>query len=649
MEASTGWIGPGVPRQAAHGAPRRPAARRGRIWAAAALGLATVLALGPPAARASGGKGIAVFRLSGPVAEAPLPWDVFGFEDRLVFPQLLDALDAATRDPNVKTLLLRFAGARFGFAQLTELAGALNHARAAKGKQVVVHMDAGQGVELLAATAADRVNLAPEGSVWLGGLRVEVSFYKDLLDKLGVQADLLAVGRYKSAPEAFTRSDISPAAREALDALLDSLYDSLVQGVARNRKLTPKAIEAIIDVGLLTAQEAQAKRLADTTSSWPELVAELQGRAGAEAQLAFPKLPKLPDISSFFGLLELLTKRPEGASAGGDAVVAVVPLEGPIVTGGADRGLWGPEDLIASDDVLRLLKKVGEDPRSKAVVARIDSPGGSALASDLIWGALRRLNKKVPVVASLGNVAASGGYYIASAARTIVAEPTSVTGSIGVFGGKLVTRGLRHKLGVRRLVLRRGKNAGMFSSAAPFTDAERAVLRGTLQHTYDTFVRRVAKGRHMSHAAVHAVAQGRVWTGAQAKEVGLVDHLGGLRMAVGLAAVMGKVKATSGHVPVVTFPEPRSLLEVLQDERGSVLAPGLGRGLGRRLGWGLGQALGLLLPAAGGPPSATTLGRALGLWLASAGSPSLAGLPALLTTLTREPTAAMLPFALDIR
>jgi len=587
----------------------------------------TALVAAAPAGRAAGGKGIAVFRLAGEVAEAPPAWDVFGFEDRLVFPQLLDALDEATRDPSVGTILVRFAGARFGFAQLTELAGVLNHAREAPHKRVIVHLDAGQGVEMLAATAADRVNLAPEGSLWLGGLRVEVSFYKDLLDKLGVQADLLALGRYKSAPEAFTRSEISAPAREALEALLDSLYGSLVRGLARNRKLSRKAIAAVMDVGLLTAKEALAKRLADTTSSWPQLVAELEGRAGVRAHLAFPQVPELPDISSFFGLLELLTKRPPGSSDA-DAVVAVVPLEGPIVTGGADRGLVGPEQLIASDDALRLLRKVGEDPRVKAVVVRIDSPGGSALASDLIWGALRRLDRKVPVVASLGNVAASGGYYIASAARLIVAEPTTVTGSIGVFGGKLVTAGLREKLGVQTLVLRRGKNAGMFSSTAPFTDAERGVLQRTLQHTYDTFVRRVAKGRRMSYDAVHAVAQGRVWTGAQAKEVGLVDHLGGLRMAVALAAVLGGMKPTEGRFPTLTFPEPRSLLEVLQEDRRALRAPGLA-------------------PLA-------TLARsvasgALGSWLAGAAPPALAGVPVLASILHREATVAMLPFAVTVR
>jgi protease-4 len=288
-----------------------------------------------------------------------------------------------------------------------------------------------------------------------------------------------------------------------------------------------------------------------------------------------------------------------------------------------ERGLslFDSDALIAAGDLVRTLRKVRADKTVKAVVLRLDSPGGSALASDVVWQEVRRLGEQVPVVASLGNVAASGGYYIASAAKRIVAEPTTITGSIGVFGGKLVLGGLLDKIGVHTVVLKRGKHAGLFSSLTRFSDSERALLRRHMQHTYDTFVNRVAKGRRMSYDAVHRVGQGRVWSGKQARDVGLVDALGGLDEAVAAAAKLAGLDPKA--IERVTYPEARSLLEMLQDDKVQLKLLG-------------GAPLLKLLSQVA--PAAPALAKRL-----------LAAVTTLQAILAREPTAAMLPFVLTVR
>ncbi|MCB9731539.1 MAG: signal peptide peptidase SppA [Deltaproteobacteria bacterium] len=513
---------------------------------------------------------VRVFRLMGQVTEAPAAFSLFASGSGVVFPELIAALDRESRRPEVKALAIRL-GTDLGIAQGEELAAAIARARDRK-KEVVVHLESASTGQLLAVRTADTIAMTPEGSLFLTGLRAEVSFYKDLLATLGIRADIEAVGKYKSAAEPYRLTTMSDAAKEQLESLLDSLYASVVRGVASPaRKVSEDDVRRLVDVGLFTADEAKKAHLVDETAYWPALRESLAKRYG-ELSLAYPVPDDVPDLSSIFSVIELLTKSPSDATSDRPRV-ALVTLEGPIVSGAGGGGLFGAEAAVASDDVVATLEALAKDPQVKAVVLRVDSPGGSALASDVIWRAVAQLAETRPVVASLGDVAASGGYYVASAAKRILASDATLTGSIGVFGGKMVIGELLDKIGVHTVVLSRGKHAGMMSSLSGFSDSERAVFRGHMEHTYQTFVNRVRSGRGMSYDAVDKIAQGRVWTGEQARGVGLVDSVGGLYNAVVEAAKAAKLDVAA--VDVVRYPKARSLLEMLEGDPQRLLAPRL--------------------------------------------------------------------------
>jgi len=527
----------------------------------------------PEAKPAEGKKAspVRVFKLSGEVHDTENPWAFFGDDGGVLMPELLAAVDRAAHDATAKVLVVRIGAVAMGLAQIEELADALQASRKL-GKRVVVHFESGGNADLLVATAADEVHMTPEGTVFLTGLRAEISFYKELLQTLGISADIEAQGRYKSAPEPMTRTTMSEAAREELEALLDSIYGSFIGRLAKQRGLTTEQVASLVDVGLFTAEQAEKQKLVDELTYWRDLVDTLTTRYGAAPALAYPVPEETPEIGSIFGLLELLTRTDAPAETGRPRI-AVIAAEGPIVGGRAEADFMSNARVVASQDFLDALDDIEADPTVKAVVVRIDSPGGSALASDVIWRALVRVGKKRPVVASMGNVAASGGYYIASAAKRIYALDTTTTGSIGVFGGKLVFGELLDKIGVHTVVLERGKHAGLFSPLDRFSDSERAVFKANMKHTYDTFVNRVATGRGMSYDAVHRIAQGRVWTGKQARAVGLVDEAGGLTAAIAGAAKLARLNPDD--VDVVTFPRSRSFLEMLSGDDKRIYSPRL--------------------------------------------------------------------------
>ncbi len=508
---------------------------------------------------------VRVYKLGGVAREKTSPWDLLGGESAVVMPELLQQIAADTHTPEVHTLLLKIGDLQLGPAQAQELAAALAAAREAK-KRVLVHLARGDLLTLVASAPAERIAITPESAVFVPGLQAEVSFYKDLLSTIGVEADFEAVGQYKSAMEPFTRSTLSDAARENLEAVVDGLYRTLVEAIARPRRRDVKAVEAAIDRGLLTAEDARRAGLVDDLRYWSEVLAAAEETAKGKAGLAWPKRDDAPELGSIFDLIKLFSgdsSEPEDS----EPRVAVLVAEGPIVEGRDPSDLMNADNVIAAEDLLDELHRIEADTRVKALVVRIDSPGGSALASDVIWRELDRVDKKIPVVASLGNVAASGGYYVAAAARKIYADPTTLTGSIGVFGGKLVYRGLLDKIGVGTTVIARGKNAGMFSGLARFSESERAAVKASMEHTYKTFVNRVAKGRNMSFDAVHKVAQGRVWTGRQAHEVGLVDKLGGLDDAVHEAARLSRAWSGDARPRVQIFPKHKTLFDLLGQGR----------------------------------------------------------------------------------
>jgi protease-4 len=512
-----------------------------------------------------------VFFIDGQVVERGNPWNVLGLDRSMVFPKLIAALDRDSQQTGVRTLLIRLGASSLGLSQCEELADALLRARA-RGKRVVLHADSLSNLQLVAATAASRVNVAPEGSVVLTGLQIELSYYKDLLQTLGLEADIEAIGRYKAAAEPMTRNTISSDAKKALDTVVDSLFQTLRDRIVRQRRLKEKEVDALFNRGVVSAVQAKKARLITTTLNWAALLKRLKASHGGLATQAFPPKSELPDFSSIFSLFKLFSSK-KGAPRKHAHQIAVLVAEGTITEGHATGSPLGSQASITTDDMIRSLDRLERDEHIKAVVIRIDSPGGSALASDIIWHRIAQLARTKPVVASLGNVAASGGYYIASAARRIVAHPSSITGSIGVFGGKLVFKKMLDKVGVNTVILGRGTHAGLYSPLSRFSTAQRKVVRREMQRVYDTFVNRVAKGRRMSYDAVHRIAQGRVWTGKDAKAIGLVDDLGGLDTAIRRATTLARLKLS--EIEVVHYPEPKSFMDLLRDERHMLQSPGL--------------------------------------------------------------------------
>src|SRR6266849_3972911 len=432
-------------------------------------------------------------------------------------------------DPTVKAVVLRSGGLRLGAGRSEELRSGIEELRAS-GKKVVFYLDAAGDLDYSVASAADRVYAAPQAVLAVNGFSATALFAAAGLDKLGVKAEFVRVGAYKNAPDLFTRRDMSSEQREVMNALLDDVFGRYVRRVTQARHLDEEKFRRLLDRGLLTPQEAQAQGLVDGLVYPDQLEEEVGKLAGGHVALEQVGTQP-PSVRS-----PRWTPPP---------TVAVVRVEGNIARGEGGADPLGVVEVAGSESIARRIHRLADDPSVKAIVVRIDSPGGDGSASDLIWRELVRARKEKgkPVVASMGDVAASGGYYVAVAADEIYAEPSTVTGSIGVFVGKFDLEELYRELGLKLVTNKRGKSADLFSTARALTDEERRTLQGWVEAFYDQFVDRVAEGRHLPRERVDELGRGRVWTGHQALERGLVDKMGGLREAIEAA------KARAGLAP----------------------------------------------------------------------------------------------------
>lgn len=466
--------------------------------------------------------------------------------------EIWSALRAARDDDGVRGLAVYIQDTAFGLAKAQELRRQLLAMRDS-GKFVECYLEtAGEGsngtLAYFLATACEKIHLAPAGDVNLLGLYVDSMFLRGTLEKLKIEPDFSHVGEYKSYSEIFTESEHSPAAQEALEAVLDGYYGQIVSTIAGARKRSPDEVRSLIDGAPYDAREALEKGLVDDLIYPDEFRDRLTELAGAE-----PRLVRLQDYDGGTGL--------------GARRLAVVFAPGTIVRGAGGTEPLTEELFLGSEDTAELLRQLAEDSTVAAVVLRVDSPGGSALASDLILREVEKLVEAKPVVVSMSDVAASGGYYIAAKASKIVAEEATLTGSIGVVGGKFVTRRLQEEtLGITHDELKRGANADLYSSLAPYSPEQAARVERLMQRVYDTFVGHVAAGRKMTREQVDAVAAGRVWTGGDAHRLGLVDELGGLDRAVELAREAAGIGAGQ-DLPIAFYPEPPSWLELLAEER----------------------------------------------------------------------------------
>ncbi len=446
------------------------------------------------------------------------------------------------RDAHVQGVAFRLEAVPGGWARLATLRGVLARLRGA-GKRVVVHLSSPSMREYLVATAGDTIVIDESGPLALIGIAAQASFFGGALAKVGARAEVAYRGKYKSFAETFAREDMSPAHREAMDAILDGLDAEARTMIASGRGVDAARAGELLTGGPFMPADAVSAGLADGVAYLDQLGAWLDEHKPAGAA----RVPKdLPDVGAWLRWAYRPLRIPHPFRKR-QRRVRVLSLHGSIV-GGEGRG-W-PREQLGSDAAIRALDAARRDPRVAAVVLHVDSPGGSAPASDLIWRAVVRLREQKPVVACFDDVAASGGYYLACAAHKIVAQPGTLTGSIGVVAGKMNLGGLLERLGVHTETLTRGPAAAMFSATRGFSDEERRRLEAEIEALYQQFVRKVAAGRGRSVEAIDLVAQGRVWTGADAHVHGLVDALGGVDTAIGLARELAELpQPAPGSLP----------------------------------------------------------------------------------------------------
>ena len=456
-------------------------------------------------------------------------------ERGLSFVDVLRVLDTARVDPRIQGVVLRFEGGPTGWSQALALRRAVLRLREA-GKPVVAWSETLDAVQYLVASAASRIWLPEVGSLFLVGLRVEQLFLRDLLQKWDVSPEVVRIGNHKTASELFTRDSMSPESKEQLGNWLDDLFAELVAGIAQGRGLDAQSVRGLIDDGPHPASLAKSAGLIDDCLYVDQVENELEAlvavsREGREGEVAQPDEAdrKAADEAE---PAESLTMRADHyfalrvADPGWRPLWRDLPRIAYVVAHGSIHRGSGPRG-IASDRFVRLLDTLRERKAVGGVVLRVDSPGGDAIASDLLHRAVARLADAKPTVVSMGEVAASGGYYLAAAAHAIFAEAGTITGSIGVVGGKLNIEGLYRRVGVAKDAIERGARAGLLSETRGFTPDERDVVKREMDALYRVFVRRVAEGRGMSEDAVLKVAGGRIWSGLHAKSIGLVDEIGG--------------------------------------------------------------------------------------------------------------------------
>lgn len=475
---------------------------------------------------------------------------------------LIERLRELARDDQLTGVLVRAGAIDISLPDAVELRAAIHELRKA-GKVVACHAEDASNAGYLVLAACDRIALAPLGQVAITGPAAVPVHIKPLLDKLGIQADFLHIGAYKGAAEPLTLDAPSKESEETLAAILDRRYQTMVDAIAGERKLPAATVKALIDTALFPSDQARAAGLVDE-------VAAFEAFRDAQVHGAWIRLELHPERKDPLAMMkaawQFLGAMPPDKPPGDH--VALVYALGNIVDGRGD-GVLGAREQIASHTLVAALRALTADASVKAVVLRIDSGGGSAQASELIWRAVAELKAKKPVIVSMSDVAASGGYYIASGATRIFALDDTLTGSIGVVGGKLAVRGALARLGVNTFPTGRGKRATMMASLGPWTDDERAAIRSSMEAVYRVFVGRVAEGRGKPPAEIDKIAQGRVWTGVRAKELGLIDEIGGLDAALAEARKLAKVDAATGLQVYPPAPSLRDLIAGL----GQVEAP----------------------------------------------------------------------------
>jgi protease-4 len=471
---------------------------------------------------------VLVLDLTGPVLEEG-PQGVFEkimLGDVLTTREIITSLEKAKKDSRIKGLLVTAMSTEAGLAKTQEIRSAIK--RFAKSKPAFGFIEEGDATEYYLCSAAPHLYLAPagEGGINLTGLRAEIPFFKGTLDKLGIIAQMDHIGEYKSASDIWTRDSMSEAHREVTESILNSLYERLTGDIAQDRKLSAEQVKQIINEGPPIRSEAKQKGLVD----------ELLYRDQVEE-----KIKKELKLSKFESVSIREYKEPTFSETyrGATSKIGIIYAVGAITSGESSKGY--SEDTLGSSTITKAIRQAREDKTVKAIILRVDSPGGSAVASDLIWREVVITKTKKPVVVSMANVAASGGYYVSMGASKILADPSTITGSIGVVFGKFYVKGLYDKIGMKKEIVKKGEHADIYSDYVPFEEDEWNIIHRHMAAIYDVFTKKAAEGRKKTQAEIDAIGKGRVWSGDQALKLGLIDQVGGLHDAIWEARKLAKI------------------------------------------------------------------------------------------------------------
>ena len=494
------------------------------------------------------------------------------FEPPPTVRSVVESLRKAKVDRRVTSVIIRPAGTASLWGKTQEVRDAILDFKSSK-KPIIAYLEYGGEQEFYLASACDKVFLMPTASLDLTGIASYELFLRGTLDKIGAYPDALHIGEYKTASNQLTERTFTPAHREMAESLNRDLYDQLVKGIATGRHKTDAEVRQLIDHGPYLPEDAVRAGLVDDVAYEDELDDKVSlglGRGGTK----------------FLDYQQYRSVSPTSLGLNRGQRIAVLYASGVISSGESSYDSYSGE-VAGSDTIIRYLRKARADVSIRAIVLRVDSPGGSAIASDVIWREVELTRAVKPVIASMSDVAASGGYYIAMPAHKIVAEPATLTGSIGVVMVKFVIDGTLKKLGMNLEGVSQGRYANLYSPIRPFSPDERAKIQEQMQATYDAFVEKAAAGRRTTPEKIDAIAQGRVWTGQQAKQLGLVDELGGLDRALVLAKEQARIDRNA-EVEIVIYPPKRSLYESLANpfggtQAGAMLSALLGLGDHRAL------------------------------------------------------------------
>lgn len=498
---------------------------------------------------------VAHIDMSSPVMEQPSGFSLFGGPTGIDLRGVLSRLEQAREDESCHAVLLTFYnGGLMNMAQAQEIRRELGKLKKA-GKRTFIYADTYDTVSYLIASAATDVCLMDGGEVFMPGVMIEPMFYRGTLDKLGVKPDYVQIGEYKGAEEPYTRTEPSPELAAEMEQLVDAIHGEIVRQIARGRGNKKEKVAVLIDDAMIPAKKARLNGLVDhlvdadgLRGLMSESLEEEELRIDASYGSDRDEIDSDNPLAVFAAMSQAQNQR---VSTTGPSI-ALVYAEGVITGGeGGSDGLLG-ESGIGSERIRRAMRMAERDDNIKAIVVRIDSPGGSALASEAMYQAVRRVAETKPVIISVGSMAASGGYYLACAGDTIVADPSAIVGSIGVVGGKLVLGGLYDKLGLSTASFSRGANADIYSSTDPWSDEQRELIRKWMTSTYELFTERVMESRGRKITDVDAVARGRIFLARDARKLGMVDRLGGIEDAINIAARRAEM---GEEYDVVTVPE----------------------------------------------------------------------------------------------